>query len=101
MAVFTHRILSSLFSVPHHGRLDIRVVPGGGDSLGGGAHTAAPAGADSQRHRGLHSGLLHRELHLPDGGLQVQEDAGLLHVPDLHPHLSDRDDVLDQFLDQA
>ena len=77
------------------------MVSGGGDSSGGGAHTAAPAGAHPQRHRGLHGDLLHRELHLSNGGLQVQEDVGLLHVPDLHPHLSDRDDVLDQFLDQA
>ena len=77
------------------------MVPHQGRPPSGGAHTAPPAGARSQRHGGLHRHLLHRQLHLLDGGVQVQEDAGLLHVPDLHPHLSDRDDVLDQFLDQA
>ena len=38
---------------------------------------------------------------MPDGRVQVSEEAGLLHVPHLHPHLSDRDDVMDQLLDQA
>ena len=38
---------------------------------------------------------------MSDGGVQVPEAAGLLHVPHLHPDLSDRDDVLDQLLDQA
>ena len=77
------------------------MVPHQGRPPSGGAHTAPPAGARPQRHGGLHRHLLHGQLHLLDGGVQVQEDAGLLHVPDLHPHLSDRDDVLDQFLDQA
>ena len=90
-----------ILSVPHHGRSDIRVVSGGGDTPGGGANTAPPAGAHTQRHGGLHGHLLHRDLHLSQGRLQVQEDVGLLHVSDLHPHLFDRDDVLDQFLDQT
>ena len=38
---------------------------------------------------------------MPDGRVQVSEEAGLLHVPHLHSHLSDRDDVMDQLLDQA
>ena len=38
---------------------------------------------------------------MSDGRVQVSEKTGLLHVPHLHPNLSDRDDVLDQLLDQA
>ena len=38
---------------------------------------------------------------MSDGGVQVPEEAGLLYVPHVHPDLSDRDDVLDQLLDQA
>ena len=38
---------------------------------------------------------------MPGGGLHVQEKVGLLLVPHLRPHLSDRHHVLDQFLDQA
>ena len=42
-----------------------------------------------------------RELHVSGGGVHVQEEAGLLPVPHLRPHLSDSHHVLDQFLDQA
>ena len=35
------------------------------------------------------------------GCVHVQEEAGLLPVPHLCPHLSDRDHVMDQLLDQA
>ena len=35
------------------------------------------------------------------GGVHVQEKVGLLPVPHLRAHLSDRHHVLDQFLDQA
>ena len=35
------------------------------------------------------------------GGVHVQEEVGLLPLPHLRPHLSDRHHVLDQFLDQA
>ena len=38
---------------------------------------------------------------MSDGGVQVPEEAGLLHVPHVHPHLSDCHDVLDQLLDQT
>ena len=42
-----------------------------------------------------------RELHVSGGCVHVQEEAGLLPVPHLRPHLSNRDHVLDQLLDQA
>ena len=42
---------------------------------GDGDHPPAAAGADPELHGGLHDQLLHRQLHLPRGGLQVQEEA--------------------------
>ena len=50
---------------------------------GDGDHPPAAAGADPELHGGLHDQLLHRQLHLPRGGLQVQAEARV-GAPDIY-----------------
>ena len=51
------------------------MVPPGRVTSGGGTYTAASAGADQEHHGGLHRLLLHWQLHLLDGRIQIQKET--------------------------